>query len=133
MKVLFSSMQAVLMLTGVSCLQPSASVQAEVARTHWTKQAPIPTSFSVQGVAALSPTECWVAAAAFLDNFGELAHTTDAGRTWAVVSVDSQVTSVAFIDTLHGWAAGNAFYHTTDGGQTWIKDNNFGSIADIFF
>ena len=121
------------MLSGLIYLQPSANAQAVPARTHWTKQAPIPTSFGVQGVAALSSTDCWVAAAAFLDNVGELAHTTDGGRTWTVVSVDSQVTSVAFVDTLHGWAAGNAFYHTTDGGQTWIKDNNFGSIADIFF
>lgn len=112
---------------------PGVFAVADAPNASWIKQAPIPTSFSVQGVAALSSTDCWVAAAAFLDDVGELAHTTDAGRTWTVVSVDRQVTSVAFVDALHGWAAGNAFRHTTDGGQTWIKDNNFGSIADIFF
>src|SRR5947207_6959252 len=133
MKALFRSMKGVLILAGLIYLQSSAKAQEEAARARWTKQAPIPTSFGVQGVAALSSGDCWVAAAAFLDNVGELAHTTDAGHSWTVISVDSQVTSIAFIDPLHGWAAGNAFFHTTDGGQTWIKDNNFGSILDIFF
>src|SRR6185436_20952497 len=32
-----------------------------------------------------------------------------------------------------GWAAGNGFFHTTDGGGTWTKDNNWGSIYDLFF
>jgi len=109
------------------------SASAQVIGGHWTKQAPIPTSFSVQGVAPLSSTECWIAAAPFFGDGGELAHTTDAGRTWTVVSLGVQVTSVAFVDSLHGWAAGNAFFHTTDGGHTWIQDNNFGSILDIFF
>ena len=31
-----------------------------------------------------------------------------------VVSVPRQANAVAFVDSLHGWAAGNAF-HTTDG------------------
>jgi len=86
----------------------------------------------VQGVAALSSTECWVAATTFLDNAGELAHTTDAGRTWAVVSTDQQVMAVASVDPLHGWAGGNAFYRTTDGGETWIR-GAAGSILDLFF
>jgi photosystem II stability/assembly factor-like uncharacterized protein len=64
---------------------------------------------------------------------GELAHTTDAGRTWTVVSMPRQVNAIAFVDPLHGWAAGNAFFHTTDGGATWIQDNNFGTILDLFF
>src|SRR3954447_23395320 len=133
MKALFCGMKGVLIIAGLVCLRPSTDAQAEPDRTHWTKQAPIPTSDGMQGIAALSSTECWVAAAGFLDNTGELAHTTDAGRTWTVSPVDNQVNAVAFVDPLHGWAGGNAFYHTTNGGQTWIKDNNFGSIADIFF
>src|SRR3954467_6270365 len=91
------------------------SASAQVIGGHWKKQAPIPTSYSVQGVAPLSSTECWIAAAPFFGDGGELAHTTDAGRTWTVVSLGVQVTSVAFVDSLHGWAAGNAFFHTTDG------------------
>jgi photosystem II stability/assembly factor-like uncharacterized protein len=114
-------------------LQPSARAKTEAARTHWTKQAPIPTWFSLQGIAAISATECWIASAPLLDDIGELAHTTDAGRTWTVVPVSRQVNAVAFVDPLHGWAAGNAFFHTTDGGLTWIKDNDFGTIADLFF
>src|SRR5439155_699895 len=123
----------------------SANAQEELARTRWTKQAPIPTSFGVEGVAALSSTDCWVAAAAFLDNVCELARTTDAGRSWTVSSVDRQAPSVTFVypwhgwplkatvngfnmqmiqffDALEGWAiGGDAFYHTTDGGNTWTK------------
>ena len=85
MRSLYRSINAVLILAaGHFYLQPSASAQMEPARTRWTKQAPIPTSFGVQGVAALSSTECWVAAAAFLDDVGKLAHTTDAGRSRTV-------------------------------------------------
>jgi photosystem II stability/assembly factor-like uncharacterized protein len=133
MNVSCLSMSAALIVaSGLVCWQPSLSAQREPARTRWTKQAPIPTTSGVQGVAALSSTECWVAAAGFLDDSGELAHTTDAGRTWTVTSVDHQVVAVAFVDPLHGWAGGNAFYRTTDGGQTWIK-GALGSILDLFF
>ena len=100
---------------------------------RWTKQAPIPTWFSLQGVSALSPTECWIASAPLLGDVGELAHTTDAGRTWIVVEMPRQVNAIFFVDATHGWAAGNAFFHTTDGGVTWIQDNNFGTIYDLFF
>ena len=113
--------------------ESSATAQSEAARTRWTEQAPIPTWFSLQGIAPISTTECWIASAPLLGDVGELAHTTDAGRTWTVVSLDRQVNAVAFVDSLHGWAAGNAFFHTTDGGQTWIKDNSFGTVYDLFF
>ena len=112
---------------------PSASAVVDAASGGWAKQAPIPTWFSLQGIAPISRTECWIASAPLLGDVGELAHTTDAGRTWTVVSVPRQVNAVAFVDSLHGWAAGNAFFHTTDGGQTWIQDNNFGTIYDLFF
>src|SRR2546423_5622513 len=112
---------------------PSAPGRVGAGRARWTKQAPIPTWFSLQGVAPISPNECWIASAPLLDDIGELAHTTDAGRTWTVVQVPRQVNAVAFVDSLHGWAAGNGFFHTIDGGQTWIQDNDFGTIYDLFF
>jgi len=93
--------------------------QINPAPTRWVKQAPVPTWFSLQGVAALSPNECWIASAPLLGDVGELSHTTDGGRTWTTVSMSHQVNAVAFVDPLHGWAAGNAFSHTTDGGFTW--------------
>jgi photosystem II stability/assembly factor-like uncharacterized protein len=116
----------------VSCYL-SAFAKGAIDAGGWTKQAPIPTWFSLQGIAALSPNECWIASAPLLDDVGELAHTTDAGRTWTVVSMPRQVNAVAFLDPLHGWSAGNAFSHTTDGGVTWIQDNQFGTIYDLFF
>jgi len=112
---------------------PGAFAVVDAASGSWIKQAPIPTWFSLQGVTALSPTECWIASAPLLGDVGELAHTNDAGRTWTVVEMPRQVNAVFFIDSLHGWAAGNAFFHTTDGGVTWIQDNNFGTIYDLFF
>jgi photosystem II stability/assembly factor-like uncharacterized protein len=60
---------------------------------------------------------------------GELADTTDAGRTWTVVEMPRQVNAAFFVDPLHGWAAGNGFFHTTDGGLTWIQDNDFMIVA----
>src|ERR1051325_5242822 len=119
---------------GVSCyLSTSAQAGIDASGARWTKQAPIPTWFSHQGIAALSPNECWIASAPLLGDVGELAHTTDAGRSWTVVSMSRQVNAIAFLDPLHGWAAGNAFFHTTDGGVSWIQDNNFGTIYDLFF
>jgi photosystem II stability/assembly factor-like uncharacterized protein len=113
--------------------QPSASAETAAARSRWTKQAPIPTWYSLRGITALSPNECWIASAPLLDDVGELAHTTDGGRSWTVVALPHQMNAIFFVDSLHGWAAGNAFYHTSDGGQTWIKDNDFGTIEDLFF
>jgi len=117
----------------LALLLPSAFAGPEAGRGHWTKQAPVPTWFSLQGITALSSTECWIASAPLLGDVGELAHTSDAGRTWTVIEMPRQVNAVYFVDSLHGWAAGNAFFHTTDGGQTWIQDNDFGTIYDLFF
>ena len=71
----------------------------DAGRARWTKQAPIPTWYSLQGIAPISPTECWIASSPLLDDVGELAHTTDAGRTWTVVMVDRQVNAIAFVDS----------------------------------
>jgi photosystem II stability/assembly factor-like uncharacterized protein len=112
------------------------SIASATARTdagRWQKQAPIPTWYSLQGITVISPQECWIASAPLLGDVGELAHTANAGRTWEVVQMPSQVNAVSFTDSLHGWAAGNGFFHTTDGGATWIQDNNFGTIYDLFF
>jgi photosystem II stability/assembly factor-like uncharacterized protein len=114
-------------------LLPSARAGVDAGRARWTKQAPNPTWFNLQGIAPISPTECWIASAPLLGDVGELAHTTDAGQTWTVVEVPRQMNAIAFVDPLHGWAAGNAFFHTTDGGLTWIQDNDFGTVYDLFF
>src|ERR1044072_3974643 len=78
---------------------------AEAAAVRWIKQAPIPTWFSLQGIEQISAQECWIASAPLLGDEGELAHTTNAGRTWQVVSLPRQVNAICFVDPLHGWAA----------------------------
>jgi len=105
----------------------------EAAAARWIKQAPIPTWFSLQGIEQISAQECWIASAPLLGDQGELAHTTNAGRTWRVVSLPHQVNAICFVDSLRGWTAGNGFFHTTDGGNTWIQDNDWGTIYDLFF
>jgi photosystem II stability/assembly factor-like uncharacterized protein len=112
---------------------PDASANEGAPTAGWVKQAPVPTWFSLQGIAAISPTGAWGAAAPLLDDVGELVHTTDAGRSWTVVDLPGQVNAVFFTDPMHGWAAGNGFFHSTDSGQTWIQDNEFGTIYDLFF
>src|ERR1043166_5251749 len=111
----------------------SVSASVDAAGRRWIKQAPIPTWFNLQGTAVLSPRQYWIASAPLLGDVGELAHTANGGRTWEVVEMPSQINAICFVDSLHGWAAGNGFFHTTDGGQTWIQDNNFGTIYDLFF
>jgi hypothetical protein len=82
MKAASRSVSMVLIVVvGLICLQLSASAQVVAARNHWVKQAPIPTWFSLQGIVALSPTECWIASAPLLDDVGELAR----GASWASI------------------------------------------------
>jgi photosystem II stability/assembly factor-like uncharacterized protein len=120
---------ALALVVAVIAVQALAQTQA----ASWVKQAPIPTWYNLQGITALSPTEAWIASAPLLGDVGQLAHTTDAGRSWTVVDLPRQVNAVFFLDPLRGWAAGNQFFHTVDGGQTWIEDEPFGTIYDLYF
>ena len=48
--------------------------------------------------------------------------TTDGGNTWNIIPVGSSppgLTTLFFLDTLNGWAAGNWLYKTTNGGMSW--------------
>lgn len=100
--------------------------------TGWRKQAPIPTPYSVHELVVLSQTEVWGASAPFAGDGNFLVHTTDGGKSWESRSI-GRALAVHFVDSRHGWAAGNGFWHTTDGGESWVKDNDWGSIYDIFF
>jgi hypothetical protein len=59
-----------LLLILLGLVLPSGTARVEVARGRWTKQAPIPTWFSLQGIATLSATECWIASAPLLGRRG---------------------------------------------------------------
>ena len=72
----------------------------------WVEQAPIPTWFDIQGIDAVSATEAWIASAPLLGDEGELAHTTDAGRTWTVVEMPRQVNAVFFNSLISSCAVG---------------------------
>jgi photosystem II stability/assembly factor-like uncharacterized protein len=55
--------------------------------------------------------------------FPILFKTTNAGNSWSILSIDNvyapTITTLFFLDALHGWVAGDAIYKTTDGGYTW--------------
>ncbi|GLR68562.1 hypothetical protein GCM10010909_32430 [Acidocella aquatica] len=59
---------------------------------------------------------------------GGIAYSDDNGIGWtqAAVPVDVTLTSVAFVDAQHGWAAGHygVILHTNDGGLTWQEQLN---------
>jgi photosystem II stability/assembly factor-like uncharacterized protein len=58
---------------------------------------------------------------------------TENGHDWVTNQLNTDSLHALFFLGAHGWAAGNGFFHTTDGGGTWTKDNNWGSIYDLFF
>jgi photosystem II stability/assembly factor-like uncharacterized protein len=77
---------------------------------------------------------------------GLILKTTDGGGSWAVQDSSFAAVylqSVSFVDPLHGWVVGSAFYpdttgrilRTTNGGATWARVDS-GQLAwpnDIFF
>lgn len=57
---------------------------------------------------------------------GVLLKTTDAGETWTWLTSpgDHQLSSVCFINTTYGWAAGEEhIYKTLNGGETWREQD----------
>jgi photosystem II stability/assembly factor-like uncharacterized protein len=98
-------------------------------------QAPTPSPKNMLSIHAVSADEAWVTAGSLFAQTGDLVHTTDGGKSFSVLPVNSTTTlnAVHFLDAQHGWCAGNGMFHTTDGGQTWIQDNDWGSIYTLFF
>jgi photosystem II stability/assembly factor-like uncharacterized protein len=88
----------------------------------WTKQAPLPTWYDLEGVDMVSATEGWAVGAQ-----GTILHTTDGGATWSPQSsgTTEPLNAVRFLDAQHGWAVGNVMLWTGDGGLTWNKGNAF--------
>ena len=117
----------------ITLVQVLATLAASGQTGTWTKQAPIPSWYNIEGIAAISPDEVWIASSPLLGDVGTLAHTRDGGVSWENVDMVRQINAVFFTDAQYGWVAGNAFRHTTDGGQTWIQDNDWGTIYDLFF
>ena len=104
------------------------------AQVTWEKQAPLPVGLELNMVHMLSPQEAWIAGDAYVGDDAVVLHTLDGGVTWDVRDLPTtSLEGIFFLDPLHGWACGNAFFHTVDGGQTWIKDNDWGSVYDIYF
>ena len=109
-----------------------AALSASLARAQsvsWTQQAPIPTGADLYAVQMLSATEAW---AVGLPNV--VIHTSDGGLHWQSTALNTNsLAALFFVDSQHGWAAGNGFFHTTNGGQSWVQDNTWGSIYELFF
>lgn len=96
----------------------------------WTQQAPLPTGADLHAVQMPSPSEIWTTGG----NPGKVFHSTDAGLHWQTTQLNTDsLWALFFLDSQHGWAAGNGFFHTSNGGQVWVQDNSFGSVYDLFF
>jgi photosystem II stability/assembly factor-like uncharacterized protein len=65
--------------------------------------------------------------------------TTDGGENWFTVpnypdSIMGNLSTVLFLDSLHGFLGGDALIYTTDGGESWHKANGIAnSIKKLFF
>ncbi len=65
--------------------------------------------------------------------------TTDGGENWFTVpnypdSIMGTLSTVYFIDSLHGFLGGATLIYTTDGGETWTEANGItNGISKIFF
>jgi photosystem II stability/assembly factor-like uncharacterized protein len=65
--------------------------------------------------------------------------TTDGGESWITVpnypdSIMGNLTTVKFLDSLHGFLCGATLIYTTDGGESWQQANGItNSISKLFF
>ena len=68
---------------------------------------------------------------------GNILYTYDGGETWNPGNIRGDFSSVFFIDTISGWAAGcnGSLARTADGGQNWttICVGTGSSLNDVFF
>src|SRR5262245_59419901 len=84
------------------------------------------------GVHAMSPTEAWA-----VGNFGTIAHTTDAGKSWNQAESGTRVPlyGIDFSDAKHGWVVGKSglVLRTDDGGATWTIQKTPLSIEKHLF
>jgi photosystem II stability/assembly factor-like uncharacterized protein len=111
---------------------------AAPASAQWTKQSPIPTRLGVHGVAAPAADRVFLATADDpFDDGGALFESADGGATWTQrdvpFSLGDGLNGIFFLDSLHGWAWGNANYRTTDGGTTWTELPFLGSAYFMEF
>lgn len=71
--------------------------------------------------------------------FPQLWKTTDGGNTWSIITIDGvnahNLGTLYFLDSLHGWAAGDWLYKTVDGGDSWtmLAGPFFDEFSDIQF
>lgn len=56
-----------------------------------------------------------------IDNWSNIVHTTDGGKTWNIQSPHDGKSfhSLFFINDREGWVCGDGILHTADGGETW--------------
>jgi len=106
----------------------NAGVLVLPAQRGWYRQATVDASVDLNGV-WFEPTgnAGWV-----VGTQGRIAHTTDAGATWATqTSGPFTLNAVWFTSATEGWAAGNAgtILHTTNAGGSWTRQSVATSAA----
>ncbi len=111
---------------------------ASQAAAQWNTQSPLPTNLDIRGVGAPTAGRVFIATADnSFDTGGALFESADGGATWVQRNVPfslfDPLNGLFFLDSLHGWAFGNANYRTTDGGTTWTELPFLGSTYFMEF
>src|SRR5262245_57027688 len=73
-----AALLALAMLVGAPGAAVAASAAGAAPTANWTKQAPLPTWYDLEGVDMVSATEGWAVGAQ-----GTILHTTDGAATWS--------------------------------------------------
>jgi photosystem II stability/assembly factor-like uncharacterized protein len=129
----------------------SALLRTSNGGTQWRDVTPLRSTrqrIEVRKVSALSALTAWVVPANTGGPRAEIFRTTDGGRTWKSVAIDSDVLPISFINPHEGWflnvgsshpphGSDQGILHSTDGGGTWTGisgiSSSIGSAGDITF
>jgi photosystem II stability/assembly factor-like uncharacterized protein len=125
--------------TGISAdTSPTASSSPSAVASQGP--VPVPAGFTPVSVTAVNDQRWWV-----LGTGGQIAATTNAGRTFVLVSdsatsgLPSDAVEMRFADKLHGWAVsepvnqtGNGvLWQTSDGGTTWQRSSLAAPVGTV--
>lgn len=100
----------------------------------WEWLNPLPTGFTLNGIAFRTEQECWA-----VGMCGAMLRSTDSGQNWQSVpsATYKDLADIVFVQALNGWAIGDSgtVLRTTDGGSTWsaINAETGGALHGVSF